>query len=247
MLVRSRSEDALWSSREIIQTQPHAETPGLFHSWHSKPSDVSWAWSSSPDEPAGSMAAFRSWESSLGPGAPDVESALIVPVGQVLHQDLEPGGSVLYRLPIACKEQPGATTSVATGLLPATQPPWITRAAARFEAVLELPEGWDGRGAKRPGLWPALEAFGFLKRVMRDSTALPSIVPLTDGGIQIEWHRGDLDIEATFTAGRDRGLYFGDLSIGYEFEGPIDEGIEELRLLIGRLEKANAATSVHAA
>jgi hypothetical protein len=165
-----------------------------------------------------------------------------------VHRDIDPGNVACYQLPtFVCSKYPEATTTSATGEFPPAAPTWIRPVLERLDSILALPEGWDGREANRPRVWHAVEVIGFMQRVMREATALPSIVPLADGGMQVEWHRGGLDVEATFTAGPDRGLYFADLSTAYEFEGPVDVGIGELRGLMGRLEEANTATTVYAA
>lgn len=248
MAAQSPSKDALWSSGEIIETQRRAEKPDRIQYWSVLPSGLPRPRSWLSEHAAGSASIHPFGWDVARPSAPTYFAPLIVNAWQRVSPEVESRDPVSFRLPIfACKYQRDPTMIVATGALPIAQPAWMATVVARLETLLALPEGWDGYNAKTPEIWHALEAFGFLERVMTETTARPSIVPLTDGGIQIEWHRGDLDIEATFTAGADRGLYLADLSTGAEFEGSIDEGIEDLRRLMARLEEANTATSMHAA
>lgn len=245
MAVRLRADDALWSTIEIVQIQRSAEDADAANEWHPGRSVFSWAWQKGSLER--SCEYWQGREAGPVGYTPIHGFSLLGEVGRLFDQTIDRSGVASHQLPIAlCRQQPNVTMSGATGGLSAPQPTWIAPVSERLQAILSLPAAWDGHEAKRPDTWHAAEAFGFMRRLMVEATALPSIVPLADGGVQIEWHRGGLDVEATFTAGPDRGLYFADLSTGYEFEGPVDAGIGVLRELIVRLEEANTATTVYA-
>lgn len=252
MAVRDRTKDALWSSAGISQAQRPANQVCFARGWDTTGRPVaSWGWRSDASE-------FHSNEPSafwLG-GDPatirERDPGIIGIIGfrlagqRITMGENEPNNVALIRTPTFV-DYPAIATIGATGDYSAAPPTWLGPVLERLDSILALPEDWDGRNARRPNSWHAVEAFGFLQRVMRTGTALPSIVPLVDGGVQVEWHQGGLDVEATFTAGPDRGLYFADLSTGEEFEGPVDVGIGQLRGLMTRLEEASTATTVDAA
>jgi|AntDryMetagUQ889_1029465.scaffolds.fasta_scaffold03891_2 hypothetical protein len=128
-----------------------------------------------------------------------------------------------------------------------TEPaPWLSSVAARLDALLRLPQDWDGYGGAPISAEQATRALDFLLRLMRPTTARPAIGPLSDGGLQVDWHRGQLDVEVMFSEGPNAGLYWLDLETGHEFEGPIDTGIEGLRRLMDRLE-GDLTTTTHVA
>jgi hypothetical protein len=71
----------------------------------------------------------------------------------------------------------------------------------RIEDLRALKDGWDGHGGKAP----TRAALGAIHLWMMDA----QIVPLSNGGIQIEWHRDGLDIEVEIDAdGRLSGFNF---------------------------------------
>lgn len=81
---------------------------------------------------------------------------------------------------------------------------WRTQAEAKLNKLFALPDNWDSYGARRidPELGPWV--MRFLKSVIVqediivDERTVPSIVPTTDGGIQLEWHVPPIDIEIEF-------------------------------------------------
>jgi hypothetical protein len=61
-------------------------------------------------------------------------------------------------------------------------------------------------------------AFELLKRVCRASTPAPSIAPLPSGGLQIEWHQDDIDIELAIQTPNTVDVWIGNLGNGEETE-----------------------------
>jgi len=79
-----------------------------------------------------------------------------------------------------------------------------------------------------------MEAVEFLTKIAYRSIAAPSIVSLSDGGIQLEWHRGGIDVEVTFSD-HEPGMYFVDRESGDEREFRLDQAAEAIRPLVKRL------------
>ena len=69
----------------------------------------------------------------------------------------------------------------------------------KFEELKALPDGWDSYGA--PALDKAIvdSARQFLQRV--------SVVPCSDGGVQLEWHTHGIDMEIEFEPDGRLGVY----------------------------------------
>ena len=77
---------------------------------------------------------------------------------------------------------------------------------------------WDGYGGRAIDFNTIYSTFELLKLVMKDETPVPSIVPTSIGGIQIEWHVHGIDLEVEFiTPVRLEGL-FEDSVTGVEWE-----------------------------
>lgn len=85
----------------------------------------------------------------------------------------------------------------------AVAPTWAVLVGARLTELFNLPMGWDGHWGKpltRPALRSVVQV---LATVMgsKDRFVDPRLIPLVDGGVQVEWHAGgdviDLEIDAT--------------------------------------------------
>ncbi len=103
-------------------------------------------------------------------------------------------------------------------------PAWLDFTTNRLRNLLRLPASWDTYTARPPEKAAAERALDFLFRHHRFTGATPSIVPLTDGGLQLEWHRDGIDVEVVFPVGEPVELYFYEEVTGQEWEGPADAG-----------------------
>ena len=88
----------------------------------------------------------------------------------------------------------------------------------KFTEMLSLPPNWDSYNA-RPVATNAVEkALSWLASEYRENLPTPSIVPGSDGSVQIEWHVGDADLEVLFPP-RSPGEYY------WEWQGESSEGL----------------------
>lgn len=101
---------------------------------------------------------------------------------------------------------------------------WKRVVEDRLQKLLEYSDGWDGYDAKPPRRSAIVFAREILASVMTPRLPAPSIVPLSGGGIQLEWHVSGLDIELTIYR-----PYDAELSVEFS-DGR--EPIEEERLTI---------------
>lgn len=105
----------------------------------------------------------------------------------------------------------------------------------------ELPQGWDSYNGKPLRLDTGMFALQVLSSVMTEGTPVPSMVPVSSGGVQIEWHRNGLDIELYIAAPFD-----GELSI-FDHRAanvpptvtPFKSDLSVLREQVGRLVAFN--------
>jgi hypothetical protein len=98
-------------------------------------------------------------------------------------------------------------------------PGWVLPTAEAFAGILDLHSGWNSYGA-RPIDRRTVEVAGdLLAEVMNQSTPAPFVIPTVRGGVQLEWHRGGLDIEIAVNPGRPITIFAADSKSGDEFEG----------------------------
>lgn len=111
---------------------------------------------------------------------------------------------------------------------------WLRPAISRVEELTALAPGWNSYNAKPIDAGVAMEAVAFLLDHAYRTVPEPSIVPLADGGIQIEWHDGGVDLEIVFSE-REPGVFLEDHETGLSEEHPVGEASAIFSQLMGRL------------
>lgn len=102
---------------------------------------------------------------------------------------------------------PVSTTKVAR---PAAGEAWRAAIRQRLSEFVRMPSNWDGYGAPVVSAAVAALAFAVLEDVMRPGVPLPHVVPSSTGGVQIEWHERDIDLELHVAGPYNFELWFED-------------------------------------
>ena len=82
----------------------------------------------------------------------------------------------------------------------ATMPKWIAPTLAALIDIQRLGPGWDSYTALPVKKDLVGRALLVLSAIMSVDSPAPSVVPLSDGGLQLEWHRRQQDLEIVFPA-----------------------------------------------
>lgn len=88
---------------------------------------------------------------------------------------------------------PGPNHRVA--IFPNNQREWSTSLSKRFDVLGALPRGWDGYDGRPVSFSTARFAAQLLERLYDDRVPPPSLVPGSDGSLQMEWHLNQYDLE----------------------------------------------------
>ncbi|HCF98935.1 MAG TPA: hypothetical protein DEV93_00145 [Chloroflexi bacterium] len=107
---------------------------------------------------------------------------------------------------------------------------WLIPVLERIDELLSLPPGWDTHGSRSINARHARRAVDFLMQVMGTDTPPPTIIPVSNGGVQLEWHLEGIDAETLFDDENDDDLYCLFVESGEEWEGPGIEGFHQLHL-----------------
>jgi hypothetical protein len=92
----------------------------------------------------------------------------------------------------------GRARNSGTSLLDsATIPEWEEVVLNRLVELCTLPEDWDTYGGSPVTREVAEYSLALLRTVMKAETRAPDLVPLPQGGLQMEWHDPNLDFEIT--------------------------------------------------
>jgi hypothetical protein len=76
-----------------------------------------------------------------------------------------------------------------------TLPAWVVPAVVELFMLQRLPDNWDSYGGVGLKTRHRDAALRFLGLVMSDDVSMPDIVPLADGGVQLEWRPGGVEID----------------------------------------------------
>lgn len=88
-----------------------------------------------------------------------------------------------------------AAAAWARAMVPWYHSRWVRVLEARLNELTSLPRGWNGYRSLPVSFSCASFAANLLERICVDGLAPPSLVPGTDGTLQIEWHRNKYDLE----------------------------------------------------
>jgi hypothetical protein len=139
----------------------------------------------------------------------------------------------LRRVPTWKTLSPSSAPS-AIGALPA----WAPAVDEELRGLTLLPPGWDSYSARPISADTATAAMDLLRRVVQDDTPVPSIVPMSRGGIQLEWHLRGMNIEVTVPPrGSSVEVWYEDLRSGEEREFTIEDDPGALRDVLAELTR----------
>jgi hypothetical protein len=101
---------------------------------------------------------------------------------------------------------------------------WLRPTIDRVAKLMSLkdPLGRDSA----PHAEAIVDALTFFSYALPVDAAPPLLMPLNDGGVQAEWHRGGLDVEVIFSPdSEERGIFVRDKQSGEERELPLDRDV----------------------
>jgi hypothetical protein len=113
----------------------------------------------------------------------------------------------------------GSAQKILVTLAAGQLPTWVRPAISAIVSVQTLPENWDSYGGKKINRGLISQSLSVLGLIMDATSPPPSVVPLGDGGIQLEWHRKQQDLEITFPADDLPQFFYHNRATGVEKEG----------------------------
>lgn len=115
-------------------------------------------------------------------------------------------------------------------------PVWFDPLMQGFVDLLTLPPNWDSYGASGVDTKVVHAAISFINGFLRPSSPAPRVVPLSSGGLQLEWRRNGVDLEIVFDRDERPFFYWRDRVSGEESEHALPESCALLRTCIEKLE-----------
>lgn len=115
-------------------------------------------------------------------------------------------------------------------------PPWFDPLMQGFVDLLTLPANWNTYGSGRIDSKVVEEALNFVAGLLGPSAPAPRVVPLSSGGLQIEWRRKGIDLEVVFDRGEQPYFYYRNRVTGKESEHLLPSESALLRSVIAMLD-----------
>ena len=97
-------------------------------------------------------------------------------------------------------------------------PAWVEQTFRSLAALLRLGPGWDSYGSPPVDPNCVVAAIRMAITILRDDSPIPSVVPTSRGGLQLEWHCGGIDLEIEFLSATRVFGYFEDQLTGTVWE-----------------------------
>jgi hypothetical protein len=100
---------------------------------------------------------------------------------------------------------------------------WFADVGDQLANLSRLTLGWDSYRALPLDRERAEAAMSFLVSFLERDSEPPSLIPLADGGLQLEWHSGGVDVEVAFPRDEEPEVYAHVLDTGVEWSGHPEE------------------------
>ncbi|MBI3680891.1 MAG: hypothetical protein HY235_10900 [Acidobacteria bacterium] len=144
---------------------------------------------------------------------------------------VEPPAPVLQKV-IIRKQGPALRVEIyATGLM--SRP--FLKCVEGVVDLLGLPPGWNSYSAKPIAARNAVRAIQVLASLMNTETPPPAVVPRVQGGIQLEWHTKEIDIEVYIDSPEKVSFFAEHAKSGENIEEPLASHEHELKVWLQRV------------
>lgn len=97
-------------------------------------------------------------------------------------------------------------------------PEAVTHTLSILESFRALEQNWDGYGARKPSLNAMMGAAAWISLLCDADTPVPSVFPVPNGNVQIEWSLQDVELEIEVISQSTCEAYFEDRRQGHEAE-----------------------------
>lgn len=115
-------------------------------------------------------------------------------------------------------------------------PTWFDSVMQGFADLTTLEPNWDSYHGKAIDMSTINRAMALLDVLLGPASPAPSIVPLSSGGLQAEWHRHQQDLEIVFEPRRDPEFFYRNGQTGLEQDGLVSARLSFVTQMIRSFE-----------
>ena len=115
-------------------------------------------------------------------------------------------------------------------------PAWFDPLMQGFVDLFTLPHDWDSYGAGPIDPRAVHEAMTLINSLLGPTSPAPRVVPLSSGGLQLEWHRQGIDLEIVFDRDGEPFFYYRNRVTGDESEHALPQDNALLKSILRNLD-----------
>ncbi len=115
-------------------------------------------------------------------------------------------------------------------------PAWFDPLMQGFVDLFTLVHNWDSYGAGPIDPKVVHYAMNLINGLLGPTSPAPRVVPLSSGGLQLEWRRQGIDLEVVFDRDGQPFFYYRNRVSGDESEHTLPQDNALLRSIIGNLD-----------
>ena len=130
-----------------------------------------------------------------------------------------------------------SSVDISSYMMSSPFPDWLEKAKVQVEDLGRLQPGWDSYNARPISAIARTAAYGLLGQLSSPRTPEPTLVPTSDGSVQIEWHTRGIDLEIRVLSSTRVSVCFEDL------RGEVASMEDELQYDLTALREAIQALS----
>jgi hypothetical protein len=114
---------------------------------------------------------------------------------------------------------------------------WVVGTVQRLHHLLQLGQAWDSYGAAPIDPRAARTVLQLLAVTMRPDTPAPTVMPTVRGGLQLEWHQPDVDLEVEVPPSGAILIDYENFAEGREWEGALRSNLAALAEALAKLSR----------
>jgi hypothetical protein len=115
-------------------------------------------------------------------------------------------------------------------------PAWFDPLMQGFADLFTLQHNWDSYGAGPIDQRVIHDAMNLIDGLLEPTSPAPRVVPLSSGGLQLEWHRQGIDLEIVFDRDTQPFFNYRNRVNASESEHTLPQDKALLRSIIGNLD-----------
>lgn len=115
------------------------------------------------------------------------------------------------------------------------EPEWLLITLEKIQELASLGDNWDSYGACKINQKTLIKTIVVMFELLDQDCPAPSVIPIPDGNVQLEWHQKGVDIELEIHSHGLAHYYLYDLDTEEELEGVFSGDLRNINKFLQKL------------